>query len=38
MTVCIHANQIDPNAQLNAVHDLQKTAAKQETDRARKNC
>ena len=35
-TVCIHANQIDPNAQLNAVQDLLKTAAKKETGHARK--
>jgi hypothetical protein len=34
--VHIHANQINPNAQLNAVYDLQKVAAKQETDRVRK--
>ena len=32
----IHANQINPNAQLNAVYDLQKFAARQETDRVRK--
>jgi hypothetical protein len=35
-TVHIHANQINPNAQLNAVYDLQKVAAGQETDRVRK--
>jgi hypothetical protein len=37
----IHASQINPNAQLNAVYDLQKLAAKRETDRVRKkllNC
>jgi hypothetical protein len=40
-TVHIHPNQINPNAQLNAVYDLQKLAAKRETDRVRKkllNC
>jgi hypothetical protein len=32
----VHANQINPNAQLNALYDLQKAAAKKETDRVRK--
>jgi hypothetical protein len=32
----VHANQINPNAQLNALYDLQRVAAKRETDRVRK--